>query len=217
MPLSFELYWSLRSPYSYLVLPRILELMRDYDVSADLRIVQPAAIRNPDYFRTMNALARPYFYLDCARLAAFHGMTLQRPVPDPIVQDLQTLAIADVQPYIFRLSRLALAAVERGRGFEFCDHVSKMLWDGTVQGWDQGDYLKVAVAKAGLDLNELEIAINAEPERLDAILDANDKALRAAGHWGVPTMVFRGEPFFGQDRFDVLVWRLKQHGLAPRQ
>ena len=38
--------------------------------------------------------------------------------------------------------------------------------------------------------------------------------LRAAGHWGVPTMVFEGEPFFGQDRFDHLVWRMAQKGLT---
>jgi hypothetical protein len=29
-------------------------------------------------------------------------------------------------------------------------------------------------------------------------------------------MVFKDEPFFGQDRIDLLVWRLKQHGLRPR-
>ncbi len=189
---------------------------KDYDVTADLRIVQPAAIRNPAYFRAMNPLARPYFYLDCVRMAAFLGMPFARPVPDPIVQDGATLEIAEHQPYIYRLSRLAVAAVERGRGFEFCDHVSKMLWDGSVPNWDQGDHLAKAVAKAGLDLAELDQAANAEAARLDAVLDANDKALRAAGHWGVPTMVFRGEPFFGQDRFDALVWRLRQHGLTPK-
>jgi len=31
----------------------------------------------------------------------------------------------------------------------------------------------------------------------------------------VPTLVFDGEPFFGQDRFELLVWRLEQRGLAP--
>ena len=29
-------------------------------------------------------------------------------------------------------------------------------------------------------------------------------------------MVFGDEPFFGQDRFDQLVWRLRQAGMAPR-
>jgi hypothetical protein len=29
-------------------------------------------------------------------------------------------------------------------------------------------------------------------------------------------MVFQGEPFFGQDRIELLVWRLRQHGLRAR-
>ena len=35
-------------------------------------------------------------------------------------------------------------------------------------------------------------------------IEANQASLEAAGHWGVPTMVFQGEPFFGQDRIDTL-------------
>jgi len=30
----------------------------------------------------------------------------------------------------------------------------------------------------------------------------------SAGHWGVPLMVYKGEPFYGQDRFDQLLWRM---------
>jgi len=37
-----------------------------------------------------------------------------------------------------------------------------------------------------------------------------DRSLRAAGHRGVPAIVLEGEPFFGQDRFDVLMWRLSR-------
>ena len=36
----------------------------------------------------------------------------------------------------------------------------------------------------------------------------------AAGHWGVPLIDFQGEPFFGQDRLDVLLWRMTKAGLA---
>ena len=35
-------------------------------------------------------------------------------------------------------------------------------------------------------------------------------------HYGVPLMVFDGKPFFGQDRFDQLKWRMQQKGLAKR-
>ena len=40
--------------------------------------------------------------------------------------------------------------------------------------------------------------------------------LSEAGHWGVPTLVFDGEPFFGQDRLALLEWRLGQPGLEKR-
>ena len=29
-------------------------------------------------------------------------------------------------------------------------------------------------------------------------------------------MVYDGEPFFGQDRYDQLVWRMRQKGMAGR-
>ena len=47
-----------------------------------------------------------------------------------------------------------------------------------------------------------------------AEIEQNQQALDAAGHWGVPTMVLRGEPFFGQDRIGTLRWRLDQYGLG---
>lgn len=56
----------------------------------------------------------------------------------------------------------------------------------------------------------------AAAERYEAIIEQHHKDLEAAGHWGVPTMVFRDEPFFGQDRLDLLLWRLRQQGLEPR-
>ena len=215
--LAFDLYWSFRSPYSYIALPRILALHRAYHVTVDIRIVHPAAIRNPAYFHTMNPLARPYFLLDSARAAAFHGLPFRRPVPDPIVQDPHTLEIAKDQPHIYRLSRLGIAAAERGCGLAFGDEVSRILWDGTVDNWHIGQHLSHAAERAGLSLDELDAAITADPDYHEQALAMNDTALRAAGHWGVPTAVFMGEPFFGQDRIDVLIWRLKENGLRQRQ
>ncbi len=214
--LSLDLYWSFRSPYSYLVLPRILALTQEFRVDVRLRIVHPAAIRNPAYFKAMNPLARPYFFKDSVRMAHYLGLPFRRPVPDPIVQDPVTLVIATEQTYVHRLGRLGIAAVRRGRGLAYCDQVSRILWDGTVDGWHTGDHLAGAARGAGLSPDDLERDIAVEPASMDDELDANDAALRAAGHWGVPTMVFEGEPFFGQDRFDVLVWRLRQSGLTAK-
>ncbi|HRO02955.1 MAG TPA: DsbA family protein, partial [Terricaulis sp.] len=73
-----------------------------------------------------------------------------------------------------------------------------------------------AAERAGLDLVEMDAAIKAAPDRYDAVIFANQDAQRAAGHYGVPLMVFEEEPFFGQDRLEMLVWRMRQKGLAAR-
>ena len=198
-----------------MITPRIVDLHARYQVEIDLRIVHPAAIRNPSYFARMDPLARPYFMKDSARAAAFQGMPFRRPVPDPIEQDPVTLAIGTAQPLARRLSRLGIAAVARGRGLAFASEVGNLLWDGKTDDWNKDPHLADAAARAGLNLSELEADI-ADPDPQEAQLAANDSALRAAGHWGVPSMVFENEVFFGQDRFDVLMWRLKQRGLALR-
>lgn len=217
MALNLELYWSFRSPYSYIVLPRIVLLRRNFDIAIDLRVVHPNAIRTPNYFGRMDPLARPYFFKDTARAAAFHGMPFRRPVPDPITQDPVTLALAPAQPLARFLSRLGIAATLKGRGLECAAEVSALLWNGTVDGWNEGSHLADACARAGLDIAELKAMIDGDPTNFEDRLEANDKALHAAGHWGVPTMVFNGEPFFGQDRFDMLMWRLRQCGIRERQ
>jgi len=216
MTLSIELFWSFRSLYSYILSPRIIGLQRDFEVEVDLRVVHPAAIRNPAYFVRMDPLARPYFLADSARAAAFQNMPFHRPIPDPIGQDPVTLTIAPDQPLATRLGRLGIAATERGHGLTFAGEVSRLLWDGSVKGWDSGDHLAQAAVRAGLDLTELEASVAADPAHHDARLAKNDILLRAAGHWGVPTMVFADEVFFGQDRFDVLLWRLHKAGLSRR-
>ena len=73
-----------------------------------------------------------------------------------------------------------------------------------------------AAARADLDLAEMQEAVDADPERFDARIAENQKALEEVGHWGVPTFVFEGEPFFGQDRIDLLLWRLRARGLEER-
>lgn len=216
MALAVDLFWSFRSPYSYLATPRLRELGRDYDVDIRVRPVLPIAVRIDGFFQNVNPLWPGYLLRDVARLAEYLGMTIGWPRPDPIVQDFATREVAKEQPYIHRLTRLGCAAAEAGRGMDFLYEVSRIIWDGTVEGWDRGTHLADATARASLDLATLDATVSASPERYDEIIAANQKALEEAGHWGVPTMVFEGEPFFGQDRIDLLRWRLDQRGLAPR-
>ena len=213
LALTFDLFWSFRSPYCYLALDRILGLGRDHGVDVVVRPVYPMAVRQPDFFNKTNPLYRPYHTLDSRRVAESLGLSFRRPLPDPIRMDMQTSEIAPEQPTIRRLTRLGMAAAMEGKGLEFLDQVSRILWDGTVDGWDRGTHLADAMTWAGLDAEKLEAAVAAEPRKFDAALEENQAALQAAGHWGVPLMVFEGEPFYGQDRIDLLVWRMRQKGL----
>jgi 2-hydroxychromene-2-carboxylate isomerase len=216
MSLAVDLFWSFRSPYSYLATPRLVRLAAEYDVVINVRVVLPIAIRIPGFFDTVNPLWPPYLLRDTKRIADYERIPYGWPRPDPIVQDASTRKVAAEQPYIHRLTRLGVAASERGRELPFVAEISRVIWGGDVEGWHEGSHLADAAGRAGLDLDELDTAIAANPGRHDAVIAENQQALEAAGHWGVPTMVFADEPFFGQDRIDLLVWRLRQHGLRRR-
>jgi len=211
-----DLYWSFRSPYSYLATPRLVQAHKEYDFDINVRVVLPLAVRDPGFFDRINPLWPPYLFRDTIRIAEHYGIDFGWPRPDPIVQEFPSRKIAAEQPYIHRLTRLGIEATRRGRGLPFIHEVSQIIWNGKIEGWNEGTHLAAATARAGLDLAELDPAVQRDAAALDAIIAANQEAHLAAGHWGVPTMVFEGEPFFGQDRLDLLIWRMQQRGLKRR-
>ena len=216
-PLEIDVFWSFRSPWSYLATPRLAEWQRRYALRVNFRPVYPIAIRTPEFFDNVHPLWFRYFMIDVHRVAEFLGLPFKWPRPDPIVQDFSAgrpRTVAE-QPYIWRLTRAGVVAAERGHGIEFADEVSRLIWGGT-ESWHEGDHLARAARRAGLDLAELDRTAEAETARIEAVIAQNQKDHEAAGHWGVPTCAFRGEPFFGQDRLDVLLWRLQQNGLRER-
>lgn len=212
---SFDLYWSFRSPYSYLATGRLVDLHRRYALDIQVRPVLPIAVRTPEFFQRVNPLFGPYLVRDVLRLGEFHGIPIRWPRPDPVAMNPDGSYPLE-QPFIHRLTRLGVAAAQRGRGLPFLDEVSQIIWNGSVDGWHEGSHLADAAARAGLDLTELDAEIEKEPQRFVDAIHANHEALEAAGHWGVPTFVFEGEPFFGQDRLDALLWRLTKAGLQER-
>ena len=208
---SIDVYWPFRSPYSYLATPDMLRLREDFDVEVNLRVVLPIAVRSKAaLFDPSNMKPVRYIIMDSFRRAEFLGLPIAFPRPDPIVQDLTTLQVAEEQPYIYRLSHLGVEAQRRGKGIDFAANVSALIWGGT-ENWDQGNHLKDAATKAGLDLADMEAAIQNSDHQAE--VERNQQALDDAGHWGVPTMVVKGEPFFGQDRVETLRWRLEKMGL----
>ncbi|MBU1757127.1 MAG: DsbA family protein [Alphaproteobacteria bacterium] len=215
MTLTADLYFSFRSPYSYLAVGRYRAMTEAYDLDIALRPVWPLAIRQPDFFERNHPNWLGYTMRDMMRVAQFHQIPFGPPRPDPIVQDTATRRIAADQPHIRRITRLGQAAARRGKGLAFAHEAGRLIWGG-AEGWNEGDHLAGAAARAGLDLAELDAEAQRDEMALDAEIAANQNALEAAGHWGVPTLVFAGEPFFGQDRIEMVRWRMEQKGIEAR-
>ena len=201
-----DVFWSFRSPYSYLATRRLVEL--EAETGADIRVrpVFPLAVRTPDFFKTVNPLFPAYVLRDAKRVADHQGLPFHWPKPDPVAMNRGPSEAE--QPIIYRLTRLGTEAARIGRGLAFIDEASALIFGGT-EGWDKGDHLAQAAKRAGLDLAALEAAVSADPARYDSIIEENQASQSAAGHWGVPLMVYEGEPFFGQDRIDLLRWRMR--------
>ena len=216
MTLAIDLFWSFRSPYSYLATPRLVAMAREWDLTVNVRPVYPLAVRSGEFFKHVNPLWIPYLLRDTYRLSQMLGLPYRWPRPDPVVIEPCTRAATPNQPYIHRLTRLGCAAAETPNGLAFLNEVSHVIWSGEVDNWHEGDHLAKASARAGLDLVALDAKIAGDPEKYESIIRSNQTAHHDCGHWGVPTMAFQGEPFFGQDRLDVLLWRLKQNGLTAR-
>lgn len=208
-----DVFWSFRSPYSRLVVPDLLKLRDDFDVDLRFRPVLPLAVRFPESLFDPNDRRAPmYIVRDSMRRGEMLGRPVIYPLqPDPVVQDFVTMKVAEDQPLIYRLTKLGVEAARCGKGLEFAGNVSAQIFGGT-KDWDKGDVLKDAASEADLDLDAMEATI-VDGDHMDEV-EANQAALDAAGHWGVPTMVFKDEPFFGQDRVDTLCWRLGEAGLA---
>ncbi|WP_371226890.1 DsbA family protein [Roseovarius sp. 2305UL8-3] len=203
-----EVFYSLQSAYCYFLLDRLIALpARGVDVI--IRPVLGGVIRQPERYKDRGDIELAYFQADTARTAAFFDLPFANPDPSPIVfESGPGWRAAPDQPRNEHLNRLFVGASNAGRGLDFLDHVARMLWNASTPGWDTGDHLAHAMSIAGLDMAEVLAATPWEVAK--PVLDTNAQAMLDAGHWGVPLMVYQGEPFYGQDRFDQLLWRMKE-------
>ena len=216
-----DVYWSMRSPYCYIALDRLLKLREDYDIELNLRPIWPIAIKDPEFFVGIQKYMEyrvPYQDLDTLRSAEFAGVPYRYPDPDPVRQKPNFGAVLpmDQQDDIKVLTYTAVAAAEMGKGWEYLDQVSRMMWNGSIRGWNKGDHLKDAIDRAGIDGAKLIAEVKTNPKKYDALIDRNQKGQDKAGFGGVPLMVLNDEPFFGQDRIDQLIWRLEKNGVKKR-
>lgn len=210
---TLEIYWSFRSPYSYLAIDRLADIARQYAVAVDFRPVRPLAMREPDFFERGRPQFLPYLFKDVLREAERLGIPFGFPQPDPIRMDMSTGKVDADQPLMTPLMARALAACEQGRGLEFAQVVGRNIWGGRVN-WHEDEAMTEAAARVGLDLAALDAWASSNSEKVRLAIKTNEAA-QLIQHWGVPLMVLNGDdPYYGQDRIDALRWKLDKDGLA---
>jgi len=240
-PLRVDLVDSIRSPYSYLVVDRLAYLRSNFNVDVALHVIFPVAVNSPGTAGSAHPSLEPHpdqagfkeggrWYkwadaqVDCVRIAEYLDMPYQWANPDPIVQNhypfLDTsksygqVAPLEEQPWISWMVRLANYAEFHGKSLEFLLHTGPVIWGGQSDFWPAD--IPAAFNKTGLDYDEAIKDLRKNPKKYDALWMKSQQMAQDSGHGGVPNMIFRGEPYFGQDRFDALFSRLVQNGLTPR-
>ena len=79
MTLSIDVFWSFRSPYSYLATPRLCEMAQEYDLIVNARPVYPLAVRSGEFFSQVNPMWVPYLMRDTMRIAEMLDLPYQWP------------------------------------------------------------------------------------------------------------------------------------------
>ena len=215
--MKIDLYFSYRSPYSYLILPRMLKLKEKYDIEINFKVVYPIAIRMPEWFEGKNFFTFFFFKMIDMRLQAkkLGSPFTSKLKPDPIRQNIMTGKISSHQPYIFDICHLGQMAQMKGVGMEFAFEVSSLIFGG-VENWNTDENLSEAAKKVGLDLNQLKESVNVHEEEIIGQIKQNQVDQLNAGHHGVPLTVIGDKHFFGQDQFDKIMETLKENGLKER-
>lgn len=195
-----DLYFSFRSPYSYLVLARTQALCAYYGIELQLRPVLPMVTRGMQ----VPSIKRLYIVLDAKREAEKLGMEFGR-ICDPLGRGVANC--------------LALwhQADSENKGQVFSELAMRAIWSEGANMADKATAKRIARA-ARLSPTAIKTALSLPwSARLTGKPDAaswqhrveqNRKALMATDLWGVPSMVLRYQDqrcvTWGQDRLWVI-------------
>ncbi len=203
-----DFYFSYRSPYSYLILPRMLKLKNEYNLDINFKIVYPLAIRMPEWFKNKNIFFFVPFVMDFKKKAKKLKIPLNMPIkPDPIRQNTITGKISSHQPYIFDVCHMGQVMSNRGKGIEFAFELSTLIW--SVKNWNNDSLLEKVFAEFGENLYEVRKTAKKDESRIIEEIKNNQEDQKIAGHHGVPLNVYKGKYYFGQDDpFEELIEEL---------
>lgn len=190
--LTLEAFVSLRSPYTAIVMPRLMDLARESKIKLVLRPVLPMVMRGVAV-PTVKGL---YLVQDAKREADYQGVPFGK-IMDPLGRPVE------------RAYSLYTWAREQGKEASyFYACIEGAFMEGIDLAGKAG--LKTVVENAGLDWEDAKRMVGNDDWR-DAF-EKNRRAMYQLGLWGVPSFRLRGpqgqEDYvtWGQDR----LWRVAQ-------
>lgn len=192
-PIAF--YFEFASPYAYLAALRIDEAAARHGREVDWKAVSLGHVMKARGASrdSMGREKLAYIRRDAARTAEMHGAPFRMP---------------EVFPVDSRAARQVFYGVKARDGAlaaRFARAVYGRYWgegrDVTTPG-----QLVEAGAAIGVGEDEVEAAL-ADPAARQAAIDATAEAIER-GMFGAPAFIVDGELFWGQDRIDMIEWRL---------
>ena len=182
-----ELFYSFRSPYSYIALKSTFAIAKAFGLKLEVRPVLPMVQRG---------LALPraklmYIVKDANREALRRKLPFGK-IADPVGDGAERCIAAFYY------------AKGQNRHFDFLVEAGKAIFSEAIDvSTDEG--MQIVAERTGLFWPELKEALADEQWRHDA--KQNRETLTEAGLWGVPTLKIGDQAFWGQDRD----WLLARH------
>lgn len=188
---TLEVYYDYVSPFAYMASRLLPDLALRHGAEIAWRPVELASLSSFDGGLPYSPSKREYVFVDAARTARFHGIEIGMPDPFPVDS---TLAL-----------RLAVAAVDTATFAGLHEALFRAAWVESRNLADRDELAAVAAAGGRSEAETLELVDDSR--WADRVAEATAAADRS-GIFGVPTVVYDGEMFWGVDAFPVLEWTL---------
>ena len=185
------LFFSMRSPYSYIGLLRVRQLAQHYQVPLVIKPVLPMVMRRMQVPGTKGS----YITQDVKREATLYGINFGL-IADPLGKGVENC---------YALYEFAQSA---GKGIEFLESYARGVWAEGIHS-DTKNGLQKLVSRIGLDWQQARKLLADESWRLWA--QENLTELYSHDLWGVPSFRFADTCVFGQDRLDCIECAIEGH------
>ena len=192
--MTFDFFYDLGSPYSYLASTQLAGIEERTGAKARLLPITLGGLRKTTGHQMPPPMQLKYMSEDTSRWAKQYGVAMQIPRAFP-VSTIKAL-------------RAVLAAERAGRQVEAMHALFRAYWG---EGEDLSDpaVLECALGQAGLD-GKAMVAAAEEQEVKDALRRNTELAL-SRGVFGVPTFFVGERSFWGNDRLHFVEAELRKH------